>query len=103
MPVGRLHEKAVEQVRASYQSKAYDLLESYLSEEELVVLKRGRNSNSVKPPKNGNFQEYRRATGLESLFGYYYLCGDIERINEVFQYIEENLEGQLKGGEENGK
>ena len=65
-----------------------------LTEEEEAALKRGRNLNSVKPPKNGNVRDYRRATGLESLFGYLYVLGRLERINELFLAIEAALEEQ---------
>ena len=92
MPVNKLHLQAVEQVRASYQSKAYAVVEPVLTEEELAALKRGRNISSIKPPKNGTMQDYRRATGLECPFGYLYLKGEIQRINELFLMIEEHLE-----------
>ena len=92
MPVNKLHLQAVEQVRASYQSKAYAVVEPVLTEEGLAALKRGRNISSIKPPKNGTMQDYRRATGLECLFGYLYLKGEIQRINELFLMIEEHLE-----------
>ena len=92
MQVNKLHLQAVEQVRASYQSKAYAVVEPVLTEEELAALKRGRNISSIKPPKNGTMQDYRRATGLECLFGYLYLKGEIQRINELFLMIEEHLE-----------
>ena len=92
MPVNKLHLQAVEQVRASYQSKAYAVVEPVLTEEELAALERGRNISSIKPPKNGTMQDYRRATGLECLFGYLYLKGEIQRINELFLMIEEHLE-----------
>ena len=92
MPVNKLHLQAVEQVRASYQSKAYAVVEPVLTEEELAALKRGRNISSIKPPKNGTMQDYRRATGLECLFGYLYLKGEIQRIIELFLMIEEHLE-----------
>ena len=92
MPVNKLHLQAVEQVRASYQSKAYAVVEPVLTEEELAALKRGRNISSINPPKNGTMQDYRRATGLECLFGYLYLKGEIQRINELFLMIEEHLE-----------
>ena len=92
MPVNKLHLQAVEQVRASYQSKAYAVVEPVLTEDELAALKRGRNISSIKPPKNGTMQDYRRATGLECLFGYLYLKGEIQRINELFLMIEEHLE-----------
>ncbi len=96
MPVNKLHLQAVEQVRASYQSKAYAVIEPLLNEEEQAALKRGRNISSIKPPKNGTMQDYRRATGLECLFGYLYLQGKIDRINELFLYIEEKLEQGLE-------
>lgn len=102
MPVGKLHQKAVQQVRASYQSKAYELLEAILTEEERAALKRGRNSNCVKAPKNGNLLDYRRATGVESLFGYLYLKGETARIKELFLYIEDELEGQLEEEQKDG-
>ena len=95
MPVNKLHLQAVEQVRASYQSKAYAVVEPVLTEEELAALRRGRNISSIKPPKNGTMQDYRRATGLECLFGYLYLKGEIQRINELFLMIEEHLEQGL--------
>ena len=60
-PVSELHLQAVEQVRASYQSQAYAVIEPLLTEEEAAALKRGRNLNSVKPPKNGYVRDYRRA------------------------------------------
>ena len=66
--------------------------EPMLDEEELAALKRGRNISSIKPPKNGNMTDYRRATGLECLFGYLYLQGKIERINQLFAEIESQLE-----------
>ena len=61
-----------------------------------MQLKRGRNISSIKPPKNGKMQDYRRATGLECLFGYLYLQGKIDRINELFEKIEQELEQGLE-------
>jgi len=87
-PVGKLHELAVAQVRASAQARAYRLLEPVLDEEELSILKRGRNSSSVHPPKNANFQDYRKATGVETLFGFLYLKNRTARCEELFRLIE---------------
>ena len=55
MPVNKLHLQAVEQVRASYQSRAYAVIEPMLDEEELAALKRGRNISSIKPPKKRQY------------------------------------------------
>ena len=87
MPVNKLHGLAVERVRASFQSNAYSVIEEHLTEEEQAIWKRGRNANSVKAPKNADPVEYRRATGLEALFGYLFLLGRKERLEELFEMI----------------
>lgn len=43
---GRLHELAVEQVRASYQSEAVNVIEPLLDEREADILRRGRNAGA---------------------------------------------------------
>lgn len=87
MPVNRLHKMTVGHVCASAQSAAMEILLEQLSEEETEIYKRGRNANGNHVPKNANPQEYRRATGLEALFGYLYLKGSVERIRELFALI----------------
>lgn len=86
-PAGELHRLAVEMVRASAQSDAAERLLPLLSEREEAIYRRGRNSNAVHPPKNSSPSDYRRATGLEALFGWLYLSGDTARINELFGVI----------------
>lgn len=83
-PVNRLHLKTVEMVKASAQSAAMGKLEEMLTPEELAVWKRGRNATSQSTPKNANIADYRRATGLESLFGYLYLKGETARLEALF-------------------
>ena len=92
MPVGKLHKAAVEKVRAAYQSRAVDLIESLLTDDELAVMKRGRNATSNTVPKSSNPIEYRRATSLETLFGYLHLLGNSERIVELFDIIWYNVD-----------
>lgn len=86
-PINTLHKMSVDKVCAKAQSKAVDSLLYILTEEEAEILKRGRNANSAKVPKSSTANDYRKATGLESLFGYLYLNGKIKRINEIFSYI----------------
>ena len=90
MPANALHKLAVEMVRCSAQAKAYRLLEEKLTEQELAILKRGRNSSSTKCPKNADPIEYRMATGVEALFGYLFLNGEEQRIRELFRLILED-------------
>ena len=89
MPAHALHEKAVELVRCSSQAKAYRFLadSGILDETEATVMKRGRNNSSVKCPKNADLMEYRMATGIEALFGYLFLSGKQERMEELFRRI----------------
>ena len=86
-PVGELHKASVAKVCALAQSEAYDRLEDMLSEDELAVLKRGRNLNSNHVPKNAETLNYRRATGVEALFGYLYLSGETQRLEELFDAV----------------
>ena len=90
--VAKLHKKTVAVVCASAQSRAIFLLEGLLSEEETDIYKRGRNANGHHVPKNADPVEYRRATGLEALFGYLYLKGEQARIRFLFDHIWEHLE-----------
>ncbi len=78
-PVGELHRLAVDAVRAEAQAEAMDRLLPLLTEEEQAVYKRGRNAHTAR-----NSAEYHRATGLEALFGYLYLDGRIERVQQLF-------------------
>ena len=85
-PVKKLHNRAVEKVRASYQAARVRELESELTEEESDLLRRGRNAHSH-VPKSSSPEDYRLATGLETLFGYLHLTGQNERIEELFEKI----------------
>ena len=58
-------------------------------------MRRGRNANGITPPKHSGAIEYRRATGLECLFGYLHLLGQSERIEELFKKIWETVEIQF--------
>ena len=87
MPVNTLHKKAVEMVNAGFQSKAFEVIEPMLSEEELEIFKRGRNATGNNVPRSSNSKDYRRATGFEALFGYLHLIGETDRINELFEAI----------------
>ncbi len=78
-PPRELHREAVKLVRAEAQAEAMERLMPILTEKEQAVYKRGRNAHTAR-----NSDEYHRATGLETLFGYVYLSGDIARVRELF-------------------
>ena len=83
-PVNNLHLKTVELVNAGAQSAAVARIEACLTEEELAIYKRGRNASASSTPKHADIADYRRATGLEALFGYLFLMGEQERIEQLF-------------------
>ncbi|MDE6666459.1 MAG: ribonuclease III [Ruminococcus sp.] len=91
MPVAKLHSAKIKLVCAEFQSAVYDITAEKLSEKELAVLKRGRNATGNTVPKHADAAQYRRATALESLFGYLFLLGRNDRIYELFGFMMENV------------
>ena len=86
---GNLHRETVARVRAGYQAQALSRIEPMLTAEENAVMHRGRNAHVGNIPKNASRSEYSHATALEALFGYLYLNGRRERLNELFDAIME--------------
>ena len=85
-----LHDKTVQFVSAKAQASAVERLLPILTDDELAVFKRGRNSQ-VSVPKSATHEEYHKATGIEALFGYLYLGGQIERLNCLFDLVVRNV------------
>ena len=56
------------------------------TEEEIAIVKRGRNAKSGTVPKNTDVQTYRYSTAFEALLGSLYLAGNQERLEEIIQY-----------------
>lgn len=82
--VKKMHLKSVQAVCAVNQSKVLDALMPLLSEDEMAIVKRGRNSHAHHAgPKGASVSEYAGATGLEALLGYLYLTGDMERLSQI--------------------
>ena len=82
---GRMNVLALQFVKASSQSDAFDRMEPHLTEDELAWFKRGRNNHTMSKPKNATAADYRKATGLEVLFAYLYLTEQNDRMTELFK------------------
>lgn len=93
--VDKLHRASRDFVCAHAQSELYAIIEPHLTEQEHMILKRGRNAKSISSPKNGDMTEYRRATGIEALIGYLYLDQQIERISQLIKIGLDVLVSQL--------
>ena len=84
-PVNVMHKKASAVVNAANQSRMAGVLEPLFTEDEAAVYRRGRNAKSATHAKNASILDYRRATGLEAVFGYLYLKGEYERLMELYK------------------
>lgn len=82
-----LHKASVGYVSASAQAQAAEKIIAFLTEEEQAVLRRGRNTRVNSVPRSATHEEYHTSTALEALFGYLYLSGKRERLNELFEKI----------------
>jgi len=82
-----LHRATVGYVSAQAQAQAAERILPMLTEEEGDVFRRGRNSSPHTVSHAASRAEYQTATALEALFGYLYLNGRTERLNELFAAI----------------
>lgn len=87
--VNDLQTEALKYVSAINQAKFLTEMidKNYLLEKELDIVKRARNYKTTSHPKSCDIITYKHATGLEALIGYLYLDGNIERVNEIMNFI----------------
>ena len=62
----------------------------FFTEEELDIIKRGRNYKRSSHPKHTDVITYKYSTGFEALIGYLYLTEKKDRLNEILNKIEVN-------------
>lgn len=79
----KYHKEVTNIVKAVNQADFIDKKLDSLSEMELDIYKRGRNANTHSKAKSATMSQYRKATGLEALFGYLYLNNEHERLQEL--------------------
>ena len=85
--VGELNKLKVSMVNCKSQAEYVRLLVDALTDEEADIYKRGRNTKVNSASKHSTLSDYHAATGLETLYGWLYLKGRTERINELFSLI----------------
>ena len=85
----KLQAKSVEYVSAKGQVKILNELieQNILTEEELDIVKRGRNNKKESHPKNTEIITYKLSTGFEALIGDLYL-NNKERLEQLLNKIE---------------
>lgn len=93
----QLHKESTRYVSAKAQANILLTLLPQLSEQELAVVKRGRNAKSGSVAKNANVIDYRHATALEALIGYLFLSGQEQRLDQIIQQSFAIVEGVTNG------
>ncbi|MDC3417775.1 Mini-ribonuclease 3 [Aquibacillus salsiterrae] len=96
-----LHQLAVKFVSAKSQARVlHDWLHrNLLDEEELSIVRRGRNAKSGSVPKNTDVTTYRHSTGFEALIGFLYLDNRKDRLEELIQIAIQFVEkGEVNNG-----
>lgn len=83
----KLNKAVTERVNANAQSISLEKILPHLTEEEVGVVRRARNTPVNTKSKHYGIAEYKRATGFEALIGYLYLLDDLKRLNEILELI----------------
>lgn len=78
-----MHKLATGFVSAKAQHEWLNKWLPHLTEEEIDIVKRGRNAKSGSPPKNASVTDYRHATAFECLVGYLYMSNRTERLEQL--------------------
>ena len=88
--VNELQKHTVKYVSAKGQKEILSKLidNNILTDEELNIVKIGRNNKRTNHPKNTDIITYKLSTGFEALIGYLYLNNNYNRLEEIFKYIE---------------
>ena len=73
-------------VNAGNQCKIYYIVEKELTDDELAIAKRARNTHIHTKAKNYSANDYIHATAYEALLGYLYLTGKHERLNYLLSF-----------------
>lgn len=87
--IEKIQKKQVEYVSAKGEVRTLNYLKdnNLLTDEELDIVKRGRNYKNNSHPKNTDIITYKLSTGFESLLGDLYL-NNKERLYEILNLIE---------------
>lgn len=87
--VEELQKETVKYVSAKSQCKilTYLIDNNILTDNELEVVKRGRNYKRSSHPKNTDIITYKMSSGFEAMIGYLYLNNDRERLTLIMNYI----------------
>lgn len=83
-----LHHVATKYVSAKAQAMLVQQLleQNLLTEEEILIYKRGRNATSHTKAKNTDVVTYRMSTGFEAMLGYLHLTEQTSRMEDLIRW-----------------
>ncbi len=87
----KLHIESIKYVKAKSQAEILEKLDSFLTEEEKEIVRRGRNTKNHHLPKNADVNDYMYSTAFEALIGYLYLTKENERLKEILEKCIEKM------------
>ena len=95
--VEELQKQAINYVSAKSQCRILNNLldNNILTNEEIDIVKRGRNYKRASHPKNTDIITYKMSTGFEALIGYLYLTKQEKRLKEILNNYFNKLENSV--------
>lgn len=94
-----LHREATRYVSAKSQAAILQKMldQSFLTEEEQAIMKRGRNAKPGTIPKNTDVQTYKNSSGFEAVLGYLHLMNKEERVKQFIDWAIHTVESPKEG------
>lgn len=82
----KLLDESIKYVSAVAQSEFMKeiLKQNWLDEAEMAIYRRAYNHKFHSKAKNAEINEYKQATGLEALWGHWYLTHNQDRLNQMW-------------------
>lgn len=85
--VNNIHRAVSSMVKATNQALLCEKIMDLLNDDEKDVFRRGKNAKPHIIPKSATRADYAKSTALEALWGYLYLLGRYDRLNEFYHIM----------------
>lgn len=92
----KLHLESIKYVKAKAQADTLKRISANLTEKELDIVRRGRNTENHHIAKNANIADYTQSTAFEALIGYLYLTKQDERLEKILENTKKSVKTLTK-------
>lgn len=83
----KYHQKVISIVSANAQAEFIEYYMDNITDDELAVFKRARNSSPHTKAKNASLENYLKATGFEAVIGFLYLSEQNDRLKDIIASV----------------